>query len=39
MRALGQELGISVEVYGPECSMTGICSAAIEYVNATSAAA
>lgn len=32
MRALGQETGIPVEVYGPEARMTGICQEAIGYV-------
>lgn len=32
MKTMGQELGLPVEVYGPESSMTGICAAAIEYV-------
>lgn len=32
MRALGQELGIPIEVYGPEASMTGICEKAIQFV-------
>lgn len=32
MKNMGQELGLPVEVYGPESSMTGICAAAIEYV-------
>ena len=32
MRALGGELGIPVEVYGPEASMTSICKLAIDYV-------
>jgi ATP citrate (pro-S)-lyase len=32
MRALGAELGLSVEVHGPESSMTGICKRAIDYV-------
>uniref|UniRef100_A0A383VJY3 ATP citrate synthase n=1 Tax=Tetradesmus obliquus TaxID=3088 RepID=A0A383VJY3_TETOB len=32
MKAVGAELGLPVEVYGPESSMTGICAAAIEYV-------
>jgi ATP citrate (pro-S)-lyase len=32
MRALGGELGLDVEVFGPEASMTGICSLAIDYV-------
>lgn len=34
MRAVGDELGIPVEVHGPEASMTGICARAIEYVTA-----
>lgn len=32
MKNMGQELGLPVEVYGPDSSMTGICAAAIEYV-------
>ncbi|XP_078445177.1 ATP-citrate synthase alpha chain protein 2 [Wolffia australiana] len=32
MRALGEELGVPLEVYGPEATMTGICREAIEYV-------
>ena len=32
MTALGKELGISIEVFGPEASMTGICKLGIEYV-------
>lgn len=32
MRALGAETGIEIEVYGPDCSMTGICQRAIEYI-------
>lgn len=32
MRKIGDELGIPVEVYGPESSMTGICKLAIDYV-------
>ncbi|KAL4373509.1 hypothetical protein AHAS_Ahas05G0088900 [Arachis hypogaea] len=34
MRALGEELGIPIEVYGPEATMTGICKQAIEYITA-----
>ncbi|KAK8661517.1 hypothetical protein V6N13_091116 [Hibiscus sabdariffa] len=30
MQAVGEELGIPVEVYGPEAVMTGICNRAIE---------
>jgi len=33
MRALGQEIGLSIEVYGPEASMTGICKSAIDYIS------
>ncbi|KAK6911689.1 ATP-citrate synthase, citrate-binding domain [Dillenia turbinata] len=29
MRALGEELGVPLEVYGPEATMTGICKQAI----------
>jgi ATP citrate (pro-S)-lyase len=32
MRRLGDEIGVAIEVYGPEASMTGICQKAIEYV-------
>lgn len=32
MRALGGELSLPVEVYGPEVSMTSICKLAIDYV-------
>ncbi|CAN6446246.1 unnamed protein product [Victoria cruziana] len=32
MRALGQEIGIPIEVYGPEATMTGICQQAIECI-------
>lgn len=32
MRKLGSELGVPIQVYGPESSMTGICQQAIEYV-------
>ncbi|EXB53828.1 hypothetical protein L484_003263 [Morus notabilis] len=32
MRALGEELGISLEVYGPEATMTGICKQAIDCI-------
>eukprot|EP00951_Prasinocladus_malaysianus_P041822 scaffold498569_cov23-Prasinocladus_malaysianus.AAC.3 len=32
MRALGGEVGLPVEVYGPEASMTSICGMAIQYV-------
>lgn len=34
MRALGEELGVPLEVYGPEATMTGICKQAIECVMA-----
>ncbi|KNA08857.1 hypothetical protein SOVF_158940 [Spinacia oleracea] len=30
MRALGEELGVPIEVYGPEATMTGICKQAID---------
>ena len=33
MRALGQETGIPIAVYGPEASMTGICALAIQHVS------
>ena len=32
MRKLGEELGIPIEVYAPDSSMTGICRLAIDYV-------
>jgi ATP citrate (pro-S)-lyase len=32
MKAMGADLGLPVEVYGPESSMTGICAQAITYV-------
>jgi hypothetical protein len=32
MKSMGAELGLPVEVYGPESSMTGICTQAIQYV-------
>ncbi|CAM6088320.1 unnamed protein product [Calypogeia fissa] len=32
MRELGSEIGVPIEVYGPEETMTGICKQAIEYV-------
>eukprot|EP00850_Spirogloea_muscicola_P002313 SM000009S23442 [mRNA] locus=s9:55:3600:+ [translate_table: standard] len=35
MRVLGGDIGIPIEVYGPEASMTGICAQAIKYVEAT----
>lgn len=34
MRALGEEIGIPIEVYGPEKTMTGICKQAIECISA-----
>ncbi|KAG9146333.1 hypothetical protein Leryth_008010 [Lithospermum erythrorhizon] len=34
MRKLGEEIGIAIEVYGPEATMTGICKQAIEYITA-----
>ena len=32
MRRLGGEIGVEIEVYGPEASMTGICQKAIDYI-------
>ncbi|KAJ8424611.1 hypothetical protein Cgig2_009671 [Carnegiea gigantea] len=32
MRALGEEIGIPIEVYGPEATMTGICKQAIDCI-------
>lgn len=34
MRMLGEEIGIPIEVYGPEATMTGICKQAIECISA-----
>ena len=34
MRKLGDDLGIFIDVYGPESSMTGICKLAIDHVRA-----
>ncbi|XP_010248530.1 PREDICTED: ATP-citrate synthase alpha chain protein 1-like [Nelumbo nucifera] len=34
MRTLGEEIGIPLEVYGPEATMTGICKQAIECITA-----
>lgn len=34
MRALSEETGVPIEVYGPEASMTGICKQAIDYISA-----
>ncbi|KAL2922284.1 ATP-citrate synthase alpha chain protein 2 [Bienertia sinuspersici] len=34
MRALGEELGVPIEVYGPEATMTGICKQAIDCITA-----
>ncbi|KAG5520885.1 hypothetical protein RHGRI_033449 [Rhododendron griersonianum] len=34
MRSLGEEIGIPLEVYGPEATMTGICKQAIECITA-----
>ncbi|KAL5725087.1 ATP citrate synthase [Ranunculus cassubicifolius] len=34
MRNLGEEIGIPLEVYGPEATMTGICKQAIECITA-----
>ncbi|KAF6164069.1 hypothetical protein GIB67_017653 [Kingdonia uniflora] len=34
MRVLGEEIGIPLEVYGPEETMTGICKEAIECITA-----
>ncbi|CAM6027512.1 unnamed protein product [Sphagnum balticum] len=33
MRSLGVEIGVPIEVYGPEASMTGICKSAIDYIS------
>ncbi|CAI9092952.1 OLC1v1028336C4 [Oldenlandia corymbosa var. corymbosa] len=35
MRALAEEIGIPIEVYGPEATMTGICKQAIEFITAS----
>ncbi|XP_048233328.1 ATP-citrate synthase alpha chain protein 1 isoform X1 [Ricinus communis] len=34
MRILGEEIGIPIEVYGPEATMTGICKQAIDCITA-----
>ncbi|XAR65085.1 ATP citrate synthase [Bertholletia excelsa] len=34
MRAVGEEIGIPIEVYGPEATMTGICKEAIDCITA-----
>lgn len=34
MRALAEEIGLPIEVYGPEATMTGICKQAIECISA-----
>ncbi|ERN02340.1 hypothetical protein AMTR_s00096p00027330 [Amborella trichopoda] len=34
MRALAEEIGIPLEVYGPEATMTGICKEAIDCITA-----
>uniref|UniRef100_A0A7C8YXC6 ATP citrate synthase n=1 Tax=Opuntia streptacantha TaxID=393608 RepID=A0A7C8YXC6_OPUST len=34
MRMLGEEIGIPIEVYGPEATMTGICKQAIDCISA-----
>ncbi|KAJ0095968.1 hypothetical protein Patl1_16095 [Pistacia atlantica] len=33
MRSLGEEIGIPLEVYGPEATMTGICKQAIDCIS------
>ncbi|KAF9681456.1 hypothetical protein SADUNF_Sadunf05G0003400 [Salix dunnii] len=35
MRTLGDELGVPLEVYGPEATMTGICKQAIDCIMST----
>ncbi|OIW10580.1 hypothetical protein TanjilG_15952 [Lupinus angustifolius] len=35
MRALGEDIGIPIEVYGPEATMTGICKEAIQCITAS----
>ncbi|KAL9328042.1 hypothetical protein ACSQ67_003045 [Phaseolus vulgaris] len=35
MRALGEEIGIPIEIYGPEATMTGICKEAIQFITAS----
>ncbi|KAJ8451625.1 hypothetical protein Cgig2_018259 [Carnegiea gigantea] len=34
MRMLGEEIGIPIQVYGPEATMTGICKQAIDCITA-----
>lgn len=33
MRAIGDEIGVPMEVYGPEASMTGVCQLAINHIS------
>ncbi|XP_026381865.1 ATP-citrate synthase alpha chain protein 2 isoform X1 [Papaver somniferum] len=35
MRSLGEEIGIPLEVFGPEATMTGICKQAIDCITAS----
>ncbi|CAL5184633.1 unnamed protein product [Lathyrus oleraceus] len=35
MRELGEEIGIPIQVYGPEATMTGICKQAIQCITAS----
>jgi ATP citrate (pro-S)-lyase len=32
MRSLGEKIGVEIDVYGPDSSMTGICQLAADYV-------
>lgn len=32
MRSLGDKIGVKIDVFGPDSSMTGICKLAAEYV-------
>ena len=32
MRSLGEKIGVDIDVFGPDSSMTGICKLAAEYV-------
>ncbi|EPS61060.1 hypothetical protein M569_13741 [Genlisea aurea] len=34
MRSLAEEIGVPIEVYGPETTMTGICKQAIDFITA-----
>ena len=39
MAALGKELGVEMQVFGPEASMTAVCQLAADWVRESGAAA